>query len=380
MATGPLSDEFGPFDGRVWLNCAHQGPLPRPARAEAEAAVAAKVNPAYLGEESFYDVPARLRGLVARLIGAAPADVLLANSTSYTLNLIAQGLEWRDGDEVLCVAGDFPATVLPWVALERRGVRVRLLEAPAARVDAELLADAIGPRTRVFCTSWVFSFYGHAVDVDALGRVCRDRGVWFVVNGSQAVGARPLDVGATAVDAVACCGWKWLCGPYSTGFGWIAEPLRAGLDYPQPHWQRQHDTGRVNPRIDYTLGGDPSARQLDVFANANFFNFRPFAASVEHLLSLGVEAIERHDQALVDRLLAGVGPDYEIQSPRSGPERSTLVYLSHREPARNPAVHAALKEAGIEVALREGRLRVSPHLHNAPADIDGALEALARVA
>ena len=118
-ADSPLSTEFGPFDGRTWLNCAHQGPLPHAARAEAEAAVAAKVNPAELDEESFVAVPARLRGLVARLVNASPDDVLLANSTSYTLNLVAQGLKWDEGDEVICVDGDFPATVLPWTTLAR---------------------------------------------------------------------------------------------------------------------------------------------------------------------------------------------------------------------------------------------------------------------
>ena len=372
-----LSAEFGPFDGRVWLNSAHQGPLPQSARIEAEAAIAAKVNPAYLDEESFFAVPARVRASIACLINASPSDVLLANSTSYTLNLIAQGLPWRDGDEVICVDGDFPATVLPWVTLTRRGVRVSLLRAADARIDAELLASAIGARTRVVCLSWVFSFFGHAVDLDALGAVCRERGVWFVVNGSQAVGARVLDVGKTPIDALACCGWKWLCGPYATGFGWLSEPLRAELDNPQPHWLRQRRSSRIDPVIEYALADDTSAAQLDVFANANFFNFRPFAAAVEHLLAVGPEAIARHDQLLVERLLTNLdGTDYDVLSPRTGPERSTLVFLSRRDRLRNAEVHETLRDAEIDIALREGRLRVSPHLHNSSEDIDRLTDAL----
>jgi cysteine desulfurase/selenocysteine lyase len=376
----PLSDEFGPFDGRVWLNCAHQGPLPRAARIEAEAAIAAKVNPSNLDDESFFAVPERLRELAAQLISASPDDVLLANSTTYTLNLVAQGLTWRDGDEVICVEGDFPATVLPWVALEDRGVRVTFLHAPGARVDAEQLADAIGPRTRVVCLSWVFSFFGNAVDLELLGAVCRERGVWLVVNASQAVGARALDVRTTPADAIACCGWKWLCGPYATGFGWLSEALRTELRNPQPHWIRQKEASRADPEINYALAEDTAARQLDVFANANFFNFRPLAASLDHLLTVGLERIERHDQALVARLLENLeGTDYEVLSPREGPERSTLVFLSHRDSGRNAEIHGALREAGIEIALREGRLRVSPHLHNSSADIDRLTEELARL-
>ena len=282
---------------------------------------------------------------------------------------------------MICV-GDFPATVLPWMTLARRGVKITLLRAAGARVDADLLAGAIGPRTRVVCMSWVFSFFGHAVDLESLGSLCRDRGVRFVVNGSQGVGARSLDVQATQIDALACCGWKWLCGPYATGFGWLSESLRAELDYPQPHWLRQRRSSRAEPAIDYTLADDGTAPHLDVFANANFFNFRPLAAALEHLLTFGVERIERHDQDLVARLLANLeGSSYRVLSPRTDPERSTLVFLSHLEPNRNAEIAEALRQAGIDIALREGRLRVSPHLHNSSADIDrltDALEALAR--
>jgi cysteine desulfurase / selenocysteine lyase len=381
VAESPLSKEFGPFDGRTWLNCAHQGPLPHAARAEAEAAIAAKVNPWGLDGESFVAVPARLRALLARVVNASPDDVLLANSTSYTLNLVAQGLTWREGDEVICVDGDFPATVLPWMTLARRGVKVALLRARGARVDADLLAEAIGPRTRVVCMSWVFSFFGHAVDLDSLGAVCRDRGVRFVVNASQAVGVRALDVQATPIDGVACCGWKWLCGPYGTGFGWLSESLRAELDYPQPHWLRHRKSSRAEPAIDYTLADDGTAAHLDVFANANFFNFRPLAAAVDHLLAVGLERIARHDQALVARLLDNLdGTSYEVLSPRTEPHRSTLVFLSHRQRSRNGEIVDALRRARIDIALREGRLRVSPHLHNSIGDIDRLVDALEAVA
>lgn len=248
-----LDGRFGPFHGRIWLNCAHQGPLPAPARAAALEAVAAKTAPAAIRDEDFFETPAKLRQTLARLIGAKPEDVLLANSTSYTLNVIAEGLRLRPGDEVICVDGDFPATIVPWLPLKRRGVEVRLVGTGDGQIDADEVAAALTPKTRVVCMSWVYSFFGHAIDVDAIGRVCHDRGVWFVVNGSQAVGARPLDVAQTAIDALACCGFKWLCGPYATGFGWISEALRAELDYPQPHWLRTPNPGDLNRAREYSL-------------------------------------------------------------------------------------------------------------------------------
>jgi cysteine desulfurase / selenocysteine lyase len=368
--TAALSDCFGPFDDGVWLNCAHQGPLPAPAQKAALEAIADKVRPASIADASFFEVPARLRNALACLVGASADDVLLANSTTYTLNLVAEGLSWREGDEVICVAGDFPATVVPWLALERKGVRVRLIGAGDGKVDADAVAEALTARTRVVCVSWVFSLFGHAVDIAAIGRVCRERAVWCVVNGSQAVGARPLDLANLEIDALACCGFKWLCGPYATGFGWLRRALREQLDYPQPHWLRARTARGLNSALDYALPDETTAAAFDVFCNANFFNFAPFAAAVELLHAVGIEQIAAHDQQLVDELIAGLeGSQYELLSPRSGEERSTLVYLSHRDPDANTRVAQVLRRRGISVAEREGRLRVAPHLYNDGDDI-----------
>jgi cysteine desulfurase/selenocysteine lyase len=384
-APGTLSSEFGPFHGRVWLNCAHQGPLPRSAREAALEALEQKRTPARISDDLFAAVPARLRGAVARLIGADSDDIALTNSTSYGFNVLAHGLPWQEGDEVLCVAGDFPATVVPWLPLRRRGVRIRLLELPGARVTAEDLERAITSRTRVVAVSWVFSFFGHAVDLEDLGRVCRSRGVLLVVNGSQAVGARSLDVNATSIDALSACGFKWLCGPYATGFLWVAPHVRARLRYEQPHWLRLQIKSAdaqgvdLNRELDYMLTEETTADAYDVFCAANFLNFIPWTAAIEHLLEVGVDRIAAHDQALVDRLLASVPETYETISPREGAERSTLVLLTHRESERNEGILRGLLLRGIDVAFRDNKLRFSPHLYNDAADIDVALAALAEL-
>jgi selenocysteine lyase/cysteine desulfurase len=118
---------FGPFDGRIWLNTAHQGPLPRLAVEMAGQAAALKAAPHRIADNDFSDVPERLRALLARLVGGAPDQVVLGNSTSYGLHLVANGLAWADGDEVLVIEGDYPATILPWQRLAPLGVRVRPL-------------------------------------------------------------------------------------------------------------------------------------------------------------------------------------------------------------------------------------------------------------
>lgn len=136
LETGQVSAaaELGPFDGRVWLNTAHQGPLPRPAVHASAWAAELKAVPHQIGDDDFIQVPERLRALLARLVGSAPEQIVLGNSTSYGLHLVANGLPWRDGDEVLVIAGDYPATILPWqrLALLRVQVAVRAPTAPGS--------------------------------------------------------------------------------------------------------------------------------------------------------------------------------------------------------------------------------------------------------
>jgi selenocysteine lyase/cysteine desulfurase len=371
-------NDFGPFGGRVWLNCAHQGPLPQAAAAEAREAIEWKRRPFELTAERFAGVPARLREALGRLLGVAAEQVILGNSASYGMHLLANGLPWRAGDEVLLVRGDFPSVLLPWLGLEGREVGVRLV-APAHHLpDPEELAAALTPRTRVFCTTWVHSFSGTACDLAALGSVCRANGTWFFVNASQAVGVRPFDA-SLPVDALLGVGFKWLCGPYGTGYLWVRPELLRTLTYNQRYWLAQMSADDLGKgRDDLRLpDGPPTARTYDVFGTANFFNFKPWAAAIEYLLSIGIERVAAYDQQLVERFVAGLDPGrFDLHVPPEPARCSTLVFFSHKQPERNGVLHAHLKAQGIDVAYRRGLLRVSPHLYNTPEDIDRALQVL----
>jgi cysteine desulfurase/selenocysteine lyase len=368
---------FGPFGERIWLDTAHQGALPRAAREAGERGLADKAAPHRISDESFTDVPRRLKASLARLIGGGPEDIVLGNSTSYGLHALAMGLPLGEGDEVLLVHGDFPATVTPWLPLRRKGVDVRLLEPRTGFLSVEDVDDAIGPRTRVLCTSWVFSFSGHAVDLQAIGNLCRERGVKLVVNGSQALGARPIDVGAVPIDALASCGWKWLCGPYATGMLWLSEELAAEVTTDHAYWLTGIAQGDLGSAPSYELRDDLENQRLDVFGTANFLNFEPWHEAIEVVLDAGVENIARHDQELVERFIAGLPDGWELVSPREGHARSTLALIRPADGTTAQVVHRRLRDAGVDCAFRAGSLRFSPHLCNDAGDIDRALELLA---
>ena len=256
-----LCEAFGPLD-RAWINTAHQGPLPRAAAEAARLAIEEKLDPRRIAEEAFFEVPHTLRGTLGRLVGADPREIVLANSTSYGLDLLAHGLPLQAGDEVLLVEGDFPASIYPWLPLQRRGVRLRTLPASSGALEPDDLQAALSDRTRVVCTSWAFSFTGRTADVRALVDVCRQHGdITFVLNGSQSVGARPTDVYELGMDALVSCGFKWLCGPYATGFTWLRPQLLQRLEYEQGYWLAQVDE-IASPPEHYELRGDLGARRV----------------------------------------------------------------------------------------------------------------------
>lgn len=281
MSGAAALDGFGDFAGRTWLNTAHQGALPLSAAQEAQEAVTWKLAPHELTGARFDGVPRRLRTALGAIINAPPDDIVLGNSASYGLHLIANAYPWHAGDEVIVMSGDFPSDILPWLMAERRfGARVVRIRPRDHVIAPKELEAAITPRTKLFCTTWVHSFSGYAISLEALGEICRTRGITFVLNVSQALGARRIDIEQAPVDALACAGWKWLCGPYSTGFCWIAPNLRDRLQRVKAYWLATQTAADLGNEIrDPEIRDALRARDFDVFGTANFFNFKPWAAA-----------------------------------------------------------------------------------------------------
>jgi len=372
--------DFGPFNDHVWLNASAHGPLPRMAVEAAREAISWHISPHLLTEDRFRETPLRLKRNLSRLIGAPAEDIILGNSTSYGLHLLANGIPWKKGDEVLCVKGDFPASVLPWLGLRKRGVVVREIKPAGPKLTSRDVETNLSKATKLLCATWVDSFTGHALDLKAIGDVCRANRTWFVLNGTQAIGARSLDVSATPVDAVSCCGYKWLCGPYATGFCWMVPELLNSLEYNQAYWLTMHGDRDLNKMRDYQIRTDAGAATYDVFCQANLLNFVPWTASVDYLLSQGIAQIQKHNDRLVEGLIKGLdAKNFAVLSPIEPKDRTAIVIISHRHADRNPALFEVLKRERIDISLREGNLRFSPHLYNTPVEIDYAVSMLNRL-
>lgn len=370
------SADFGPLDS-IWLSTARQGPLPRVAADAAREALDWKIAPQHTPAEAYEEVPKRLKAALGRLVNVPGEEIILGDSASHGLHILGEGIPWREGDEVLVVDGDFPAPIYCFLPLRRRGVTLRFIRPQGACLIAADLAANLSPATRLLSLSWVDPFTGHAIDVEAIGGLCRENGVHLALDASQALGTRPLDLAMAPVDAVTCCGQKWLCGPYGTGFAWIRAELRESLVYAPTYWAAMQAGRGLGSMRHYELYDDLGAARYDLFGAGHFLQFLPWAAAVEYLLAQGIARIAAHNDGLVERLVAGLDRDkYRLASPENGAARSTIAVVSHREADRNEAIGARLRAAGVHVSTREGNLRIAPHLFNTAADIDAALAVL----
>lgn len=371
------SKDFGLNPDHVWLNAASEGPIPKCSAAALQEAIGWKLSVHELTIPRFQQVPVGLKISLSKLIDAPADEIILGNSATYGLHLLANGLSWEAGDDILLMRNDFPTDILPWLHLTKKGVNVRQLKGLGEVLTIEEINAAITPKTKLICLPLIHTFSGLALDVKAIGALCLQKKIIFVVNLSQALGAFPVSVKELSVDAIVCAGYKWLMGPYGTGFCWMKTDLRKRLDYPQAYWIALMDEQSLSSEQDIQLKEDSSAKRYDVFGTANFFNYVPWKASIDYLLNIGLDEVSRHNQELVDILISGIDLDrFEILSPVEKINRTNLVVISSRNRNENALIAAHLNKQGVHIALWKHKLRIAPHIFNTRKDIERFLSVL----
>jgi len=377
MTSGNYTNDFALKPGHSWLNVASEGPLPKKANEALQEAIEWKSSPHLLTIPKFQQVPLGLKESISRLIHVDKSDVILGNSATYGLHLLANGLEFKGGDEIILLQNDFPTDILPWLSLQQKGVIVHQLKAQNHVLTLEEIQKAINRRTKLICLPFVHSFTGFKEDIKAIGKLCRSQRILFLVNLSQAAGCFELDLSQWEVDAVVCAGYKWLLGPYGTGFCWIRKDIRQELNYAQNYWISLMDEAGLNSEGSINLKDDHTARRYDVFGTANFFNFVPWKASIDYLLELGLDRVDRHNQLLVDQMIDGLDrKKFSLISPYPQKERTNIVVFSHTDASQNSHLYEFLKGKGFYLALWKNKLRVSPHIYNTQQEIEGLLTVL----
>lgn len=311
-----------------------------------------------------------VRTEAAALLHCEPRQVALLRSTSEGLGLLAQGLDWRPGDEVVVYEREFEGCLAPFLRLRDLGVRIRVVpDLGRARFDIEDVERALTPRTRAVCFSVVNRSHGTRAPVEAIGTLCRERGLWFALDAAQALGVLRLDPAALGADLLAAHGYKFLCSGFGLALTYCSERALAELRVPLAGWK--------NARI-----GDGLALEL-VSGAARFeptmSSIPLLAGTVESLRLLhSVDDAERERRAL--GLVRTAAEDlrergYELVSSLRPEEASALLSVRHPSIAADELA-AQLRSARIASAAVDGCLRVSAHFYNTADDVEALLAAL----
>ena len=314
-----------------------------------------------------------IRKLIAKMIKAQPAEIAFVPNTSYGLNVAAWGLDLKRGDEILLSDVEFPANVYPWTNLKQKGIKTRFIPSKNKYFDIDNFIKAMNKRTKVLSISFVQYFNGFRNDLEAIGRICEEKDIFFVVDGIQGIGAVDLDVNKCRIDCLACGGQKWLLSSLGTGFLFLSSQAKR----------------RVKPSFFGWMGVD---WKLD-FADLLKFNLKPFSSarkfevgtypysllwsmhsSLQLLSRIGIRNIEGHNLELLDVLVDFLKDSpYRIERSLEAKHRSSILSFSGKNIRR---MYEKLIKNRIMVSFREGAIRVAPHFYNTKEEINKLIELL----
>lgn len=372
MDTQQIREQFPVTRNHNFLNHAGVAPLSRPACEAMHHYARQACEDAGIGSE-FYRHAEDVRRLAAQLIHAGSEEVTFVKNTTEGIGWVANGLNWNTGDNVVTANVEFPANIYPWMALQSRGVRMKMIPEDNGRVPLERIAEAIDSHTRVVTISAIQYASGFRTDLAALGRICKEKGVLFCVDAIQALGAFPIDVKAMNIDFLSADGHKWLCGPEGCGIFYCNRSLIGHLHPVMAGWFCMRDALDFgNYRFEFV----DTARKFDT-GSYNLAGIYGLGASLQLLLEVGIQQISSHVLALTDRLAQGVqDKGYRVVSSRREGEASGIVAFTSGLHDHEGIRKHLQDEYRIIIAVREGRLRASPHLYNTKQEIDQIVELL----
>src|SRR5262245_23507750 len=371
-----LRAEFPIVQRWVYLNHAAFSPPPLRARRALTEHFEHGEQTAFEDFVGWFERADRVRALAARLLHTRAARIAFGRATADGVNLVANGLDWRAGDNVVTIAGEFPSNVYPWMNLASRGVELRFVSTdPSGRFGRPEVERCIDGRTRVLSLSAVSFATGFRASVEELEQLCRTSGALFVVDGIQAAGVLDLDVEHAGIDVMAAHTYKWLMGPTGISLLYLSERALATVRPTQLGWRSIVEWKDVNRMLDYRLELPDEARRFEP-GMLNFPGLMMLEKALELILEIGIETIETRVLALTDRLAAGLTHrGCRVVSSRDGRDRSGIVTFEIPG-GESSATVARLHDRRIVVAAREGRIRVSPHVYNTTDEIDALLEGL----
>lgn len=314
------------------------------------------------------------RQFVAGMLGARSEQVAFVRNTSDGLSTVANGFDWRPGDNLVTFRHEFPSNLYPWLRVrDALGVEVRVCEERDGRVDTDELIGLIDDKTRIVAISQVQYASGFRADLERIGRVARAHDALLVVDVIQALGVITIDVEAELVDVAAAACHKWLLTPEGVGLLYLSARARERIQptlvgwtsVPNPDDYGNYEQGWNQGTLAWETGTAPVAL------------IHGLEASLKLLNEVGIPRIQAYLESLTDHLCDRLrNTRFKVVSPRRAGEKSQIVCIRNTAGLSSMDTYAHLKKRNIITAPRGDRLRISPHFYNTIEEIDQLVNAL----
>ncbi len=366
-----MTDAFHLTADLCHLNHAAVGPWPRRSAETVARFALENASQGSLAYPQWVAVEQRLRERLARLIGAGSSDdIALVKSTSEALSIIAYGLTWTEGDNIVGIAQEFPSNRIVWESLAGQGVTWRALDLDASTDPESDLIALCDARTRMIAVSWVQYASGLRLDLARLGDFCHANGLLLCVDAIQGLGALPFDLATTQADFVVADGHKWMLGPEGVALLYVRPTLREDLALRQFGWHMVEDSGDFD-RTDWTPAS--SARRFEC-GSPNLLGIHALEASLSLLEEIGMERVWSLLQERTNHLLSLIEQrGFELLTPRE-PERRAGIITFRVPGVPSERLYRDLMAQRVLCAHRGGGIRFSPHFHTPLAVLDRAMK------
>ena len=312
----------------------------------------------------------QLRRQLQLLIGAASSDeIALLKNTSEALSVVAYGLDWRAGDQIIITSQEFPSNRIVWESLKPLGVELIIVDIDSSATPEQEIIDAMTPRTRLLSVSSVQYATGLALDLAPIGSACSQQGTAFCVDAIQSIGVKPFDVEACHADFVMADGHKWMLGPEGLALFYCRRDWIKRLALKQYGWHMVEALGDYDRR-DWQPAA--SARRFEC-GSPNMLGIHALHASLSLLLEVGVreifDSVSRKVQYVIDNIIDKGGTVISAMDPSRRGGIVTFQFKGEDMAAR----YRHLQLNGVICALRRGGIRFSPHFYTSETALERAL-------
>ena len=363
-----------------YLNCAYMSPLLKSVEESGIEGMRLKRNPLSIKPVDFFTGAVSVRQKFSQMVGCDPAQVALMPSVSYGMNSVIKNIPCGKGQHALTLSEEFPScyyTAQRWCSDHGTDLRVIARNDDIPRKGKEWntrILEAINKDTAFVVMASVHWMNGTMFDLEKIGVRCREVGAKLIVDGSQSVGALPIDAKACKIDALICAAYKWLMGPYSTALSYIHEDFNNGVPL-EESWMTRPNSERFDRLTQYEEGYKPGAIRFDVGQSSNFIFLPMLDEALRQLLEWGVENIQEYSRKLGAPLI-----DYFLDKGTPVDDESHrahhLMGLQLPAGTNGEALVSELQSRNVYVSLRGNNIRISINVFNNEADVRELINAL----